>query len=371
MSATHESPTNPEIIGVRSGKVFVTGGSGHVGAHLVRRLLQDGEDIRCLVEPGGDRRAFEGLPVELVEGDIRDEDAMTRVIAGCNRVYHVAAKISILSPSANEFKDIFSINVLGARNVMRAAHTNGVQRAVLTGSFSAVGYDPDDPSKPSTDEMPHWPYDSGVMPYARSKALAEHEMLKVVADGLDAVIATSCSCIGAWDYFPSRMGRTMCDFAKGKVRAWVPGGFEFVAGRDIAEGHVAAMARGRRGHKYVFATHFHTLGDLIEMWRECVGPRSRPLKIPAGLMSAVSSVYSGALSRFFPNVPQRLTPGSIRILTMQRRADTSRAQGELGWRPTSIREAVQAAYEFFADQGMIDRAVLVSVPANLDHEAAQ
>lgn len=349
---------NPRV-DIPSGKVFVTGGSGHVGAHLVRRLLADGQDVRCLVEPGGDRRAFAGLDVELVEGDIRDDKAMVRAIAGCNRVFHVAAKISILSPSANEYKDIFGINVIGTRNVMRAALECGVARAVLTGSFSAVGYDPDDPSKASTDDMPHWPFDSAVMPYARSKALAEHEMLKVVADGLDAVIATSCACIGAWDYIPSRMGRTMCDYSKGKVRAYVPGGFEFVAGRDIAEGHVRAMEYGRKGHKYVFATGFHTLDDLIGYWREAVGPRSKPMKIPAGLMSAVSSVYSGALSRFFPNVPQRLTPGSIRILTMQRHADTSKARTELGWAPTDIRSAVFDAYEFFAREGMIDRNVLV------------
>ncbi len=144
----------------------------------------------------------------------------------------------------------------------------------------------------------------------------------------------------------------MCDYSRGKVRAYVPGGFEFVAGRDIAEGHVLAMSRGRTGHEYVFATAFHTLSDLIEMWREVVGTRSKPMRIPAGLMSAVSSIYSGALSRFFPNVPQRLTPGSIRILTMQRHADTTRARTELGWRPTTIAEAVRAAYEFFAEQGI-------------------
>jgi nucleoside-diphosphate-sugar epimerase len=352
------------------GKIFVTGGSGHVGANLVRRLLADGHDLRCLVVPGGDTRPFEGLDVELVEADIRDYDAMKKHIAGCNRVFHVAAKVSILSPSAKEYKDIFSINVMGTRNVMRAALETGVEKAVLTGSFSAVGYDPDDPSKPSTDDMPHWPYDVHVLPYARSKALAEHEMLKVVVDGLDACIATSCSCIGPHDWIPSRMGRTMCDFAKGKLRAYVPGGFEFVNARDIADGHVRAMAAGRRGQKYVFATGFHTLGDLIDLWRENVGVRARPRKIPPGLMSAFSSVYSGALSKFFPNVPQRLTPGSIRILQMQRHADTTKARTELGWRPTELGSAVREAYEFFAQVGMIPRDVLVQVPREPTTSAA-
>jgi nucleoside-diphosphate-sugar epimerase len=133
------------------------------------------------------------------------------------------------------------------------------------------------------------------------------------------------------------------------------------------------MERGKKGHKYVFATAFHTLSDLIEMWTATVGPRSKPMRIPAGLMSAVSSLYSGALSRFFPNVPQRLTPGSIRILTMQRHADTSKARNELGWRPTTMAEAVRDGYEFFAQQGMIERDVIVQVPraANDDAAAAQ
>jgi len=354
--------SSPAPVLTPKGKIFVTGGSGHVGANLVRRLVADGHELRCCVVPGGDTRPFEGLDVELVEADIRDYDAMHKAIAGCTRVFHVAAKVSILSPSAKEYKDIFSINVMGTRNVMRAALANGVEKAVLTGSFSAVGYDPDDPSKPSTDDMPHWPYDVHVLPYARSKALAEHEMLKVVVDGLDASIATSCSCIGPHDWIPSRMGRTMCDYAKGKLRAYVPGGFEFVASRDIADGHVRTMAAGRPGQKYIFATGFHTLPELLGMWKDVVGERARPRRIPPGLMSAFSSVYSGALSKFFPNVPQRLTPGSIRILQMQRHADTTKARTELGWRPTDMPSAMREAYEFFAQVGMIPREVVVQVP---------
>src|SRR5215204_2553336 len=89
-----------------NGKIFVTGGSGHVGQNLVRRLLADGHELRCVVVPGGDTRPFDGLDVELVEADIRDADAMHEAIAGCTRVFHVAAKVSILSPSAKEYKDI-------------------------------------------------------------------------------------------------------------------------------------------------------------------------------------------------------------------------------------------------------------------------
>src|SRR5690606_16199866 len=150
-------------------------------------------------------------PVEIVEADIRDAEACRRAVAGCARVYHVAAKISILNPGANEHRELFAINVLGTRNIAQAALAEDVARVVMTGSFSAVGYDPASPSSPSTEAMPFYPFED-AMPYAHTKAGAEHELLKAVIDGLDAVVATSCSCIGPWDYLPSRIGRTMCDF---------------------------------------------------------------------------------------------------------------------------------------------------------------
>lgn len=347
-----------ERVEIPRGKVLVTGGSGHVGANLVRRLLAEGHEVRCLVLPGTNNAGLQGLDVELFEGDVRDAKQMLEATRGCTRVFHVAAKISILNASAGEQREIFEINVLGTRNVMRAALENGVSRAVLTGSFSATGYDQDDPSRPSNEDMPFWPF-GNAMPYAHSKALAEHETLKCVIDGLDAVIATSCACIGPHDYLPSRMGRTMIDFARGKLRAYIDGGFDFVNANDIVQGHMLAMEKGRKGHKYIFSTHFHTLGELVQMWSEVTGLPPVRLKLPAPVMSTITGAYSGTLSKMFPNMPQRLTPASIRILRMRRHADTTKAQTELGYKPSNIKDAVREAYAFFAAQGMVDPSRLV------------
>ncbi len=345
-----------------SGKTFVTGGSGHLGANLVRRLLADGHEVRALVRPGDNNRAFDGLDVEQVEGDIRDADAMRRAVKGCARVYHVAAKISTLNPSAGEQQELFEINVTGTRNVMLAALEAGVERAVLSGSFSAVGYDPADPSKPSNEDMPFYPF-GPVLPYARTKAQAEHEALKLVPEGLDVVIATSCAIVGPHDYYPSRLGRTLCDYANGKLRAYVPGGFSFVAARDIVEGHVLAMEKGRTGHKYIFASEFLTLDDMLGHFEAVAGGRRPRLRIPPTIMAGMTGIYAGVLARYFPNVPQRLTPGAIEILRMRRRADIRKAQEELGYQPTPIRDAVGEAYEFFVGQGWIDPKRLSGRPA--------
>jgi len=344
-------------VSIPRGKVFVTGGSGHVGANLVRRLVADGEDVRCLVQPGADNRAFEGLDIERIEGDLRDPQAMLRAVQGCVRVFHVAAKVSTLNATERQQREIFDINVLGTRNVMRAALRHNVARAVLTGSFSAVGYDLDDPARPSNEDQPFYPF-ARVLPYARSKALAEMEALKCAVEGLDVVIATSCACVGPYDYLPSRMGKTLIDYAHGRLHAYVDGGFPFVAARDLVEGHLLAMEKGRRGHKYIFATEFHTLAELIQMWSELLGLPLVRWKLPQPLMAGITGFYAETLGRFFPNAPQRLTPGAIEILRLNRRADTSKARQELGFKPTTIREAVRDALEFFAKEGQIPVGML-------------
>ncbi len=347
------------------GKVFVTGGAGHVGNNLVRRLVADGHDVRCLVVPGANNRGLEGLPVELVEGDIRDFASMKRATKGCDRVFHVAAKVSTLNPSAGEQRELFDVNVMGVRNVMRAAMENGVKRAVLTGSFSGTGHDLDDPSRPSNEDLPFYPFEDSL-PYARSKVLAEHEMLKCIVDGLDGVIATSCACVGPYDWLPSRMGRTMIDYAHGRLRAYIDGGFDFVNARDLVQGHMLAMEKGRTGQKYIFSTQFHTLADFVQMFAETLGTPPVRLKLPGPLMAGITGIYSGALSKLFPNVPQRLTPGTIKILRMRRRADTTKARTELGYRPTDLRSAVREAFAFFHREGMIPTA-----PVELaEHSAA-
>jgi dihydroflavonol-4-reductase len=70
---------------------LVTGGTGFVGANLVRELLADGRTVRVLARKGGDRRALEGCAVEIAEGDLLDADSLRAAVKGPRRVYHVAA----------------------------------------------------------------------------------------------------------------------------------------------------------------------------------------------------------------------------------------------------------------------------------------
>ncbi len=326
--------------------VLVTGGSGHLGANLVRRLLDEGQAVRALVRSDSDNSALEGLDVERVWGDLRDAAAARAAVRGCRRVYHCAAKVSSGEGQAAE---IYACNVVGTRHVLRAALEAGVERVVVTGSLSAVGWAP---GRASDETMAVDPFER-LLPYARSKVAAEHECLRAAVEGLDVVVATSCAIVGPNDFKPSRMGRVLLDVARGRMRAYIPGGFEFVAARDIVQGHRLAMDKGRAGQKYIFSTEFKTVDQLMEIFERVTGrPRPR-LRLPSALMLAAAHVVDAVARRVAPRAEPRFTPGAVRLLRSARRADITKARTELGYQPTSVEAAIREACADFVRRGLL------------------
>jgi len=331
------------------GKTLVTGATGHLGANLVRRLLEDREAVRVLVRPGRDNGALAGLEVERIEGDLRDADAVERAVRGCEQVYHCAALVSTIEGNAAHKRDVFDTNVRGALHILDSAARQGVRKVVMSGSLSATGYED---GRSSHEDMPFYPFDRHL-PYGHTKHLVEHHCLRAHADGLNVVVATSCAIVGPHDYVPSRMGRVLIDFAHRQLRAYIPGGFEFVSTRDIAEGHVLAMQKGRSGQKYIISTAYSSVDDLLDLFAKVTGQPKPRLRLPAPVMAAIAEVADKTWFRAFPNQPRRFTPAAVRLLSMRRRADHAKARAELGFQPTPLEDAVREAYDDFVRRGVI------------------
>lgn len=347
-------------------KTLLTGATGHLGANLVRRLVADGRDVRVLLRAKDEPEnvAVDGLPVEIAYGDLRDPAAVRAAMQGIGAVYHAAAKIQTFVGGE---RDIYDTNVLGTRNVLRAARDAGAGRVVVTGSLSAVGITPD---RASNEDDPFYPFDKHL-PYGFTKAFVEHECWKACAEGQDVVVATSCAILGPHDYIPSRMGAMVRDFANGKMMAYLPGGFDFVAARDISEGHVLAMEKGKAGQKYIFSSEFVEVDDMMGMLERITG-RPRPaLRLSPAVMNAIAHVSSFVLTNFFPKVPQRFTPFAVRFLQLRRRADTGKAQRELGYRPTRVEDALREAYEHFVERGLVPSPLVPPRPRTAQPKTPQ
>jgi nucleoside-diphosphate-sugar epimerase len=330
--------------------ILVTGATGHLGANLVRHLLASGQAVRVLLRPPRDQPAVAGLDVEAVEGDLRDPAACARAVRGCRAIYHCAAKVSTVAGNTRHRREIYECNVLGTHHLLRAALAAGVERVVVTGSFSAVGHDA---ARASDESLPFNPFENPT-PYGFSKAAVEHECLKAFADGLPVVVATSCAILGPNDFKPSPMGQLLLDYANGRLRAYVPGGFEFVAVRDLVQGHLLAMARGRPGQKYIFSTQFLTIEGLLGIYEEVTGRPPPKLRMPGPVIAGLARATDFVLDRLAPHAPRRFSAAAVRYLRMQPRADCGKAKRELGYQPTSIAAAIREAYEFFCHRGQID-----------------
>ena len=329
--------------------LLLTGASGHVGANLLRRLLVEQEDVRVMVRASTKRQAFADLPgLTFVEADLRDADAVGRAVADCERVYHCAAKVQTVVGGE---RDLYDTNVLGTRNVLRAAKQHHVKRVVVTSSLGAVGHPGD---RPCNEDDGFYPF-AHHMPYEASKAWVEHECLQAATEGLQVVMVVSTAVLGPNDYGPSRMGRVIRDFANRKLNAYLPGGFEFVAASDLVHGHLLAMRQGRSGQRYIVSSDFLTVDALMDMLARITGVPKPRLRLPPTVMMGIAHLTTALLRRAAPTRPLRFTPDAVRLLQMQRRADIGKAKRELGYTPTAIESAVLAAYEWFVAHGQIEK----------------
>src|SRR5579883_664936 len=114
---------------------FLTGGTGFVGANLARLLLKEGFQVRALTRKGANRKNLEGLPVELVEGDLLDNAALARGCQGARYAFHVAAdyRLWVRNPA-----DMYAANVDGSVNVVEAAAAAGCERIVHCSSVAVL-----------------------------------------------------------------------------------------------------------------------------------------------------------------------------------------------------------------------------------------
>src|SRR5262245_23485478 len=158
-------------------RAFVTGATGFIGGNLVRALLTDGHQVRALVRQGSDQRNIDGLPIELVTGDLENTNRLKEQVMGCDVVFHVAALYSLWSRDRDE---IYRTNVAGTENLLAASLTLRIKRFIHTSSVAAIGLAP---SNESATEQSQTTLEKLVSDYKKSKFLAEQAVRAAAQKG--------------------------------------------------------------------------------------------------------------------------------------------------------------------------------------------
>jgi dihydroflavonol-4-reductase len=325
-------------------KVFVTGGTGFVGANLVRSLLTQGYQVKALVRETSDRANLQGLDVEIVTGDLNDPDLVPK-LRGCQALFHVAAHYSLLQ---RERDRLFEINVLGTRNILLAAREAGVERVVYTSSVAAIGV-PTDGSV--ADETYQSAPDRLIGAYKQSKYWAEQEANQAIGLGQDIVIVSPSSPIGPFDIKPTPTGDLVLRFLQGRMPAYVDTGLNFVDVRDVAQGHILALEKGVRGDRYILGNANLSLKAVLDLLSTITGrtpPKYQlPLWLPLGV-AWVDEKILGSLGKT-PSVPI----DGVRMSQQKMFYSASKAVKTLGLPQTEVAIALADAVDWFQRNGYV------------------
>jgi dihydroflavonol-4-reductase len=330
-------------------RVLVTGATGFIGSAVTRRLLERGQEVVTLVEPNVDAGNLEGLDVKQVVGDLRRADDVRQVVSGCRAVFHVAALYRFWARDPSAF---YAINVEGTRNVLGAATEAGVERLVYTSTVGTLGLEHVTDGTTAADERSFPDVRHLYGSYKRSKYVAEHEVLRAIAEGLPASIVLPTFPLGPGDRAPTPTGQLVLDYLNGRVPGFVDTILNVAHVDDVAAGQLLALERGHNGRSYILGGENLTLEQLLGELAAITGlPRAR-IKVPRALslvVAAVSETVEGRILHRHPSIPLE----AARMSTSQMAFDITRAREELGYAPRPATEALEASARWFVDSGMV------------------
>jgi dihydroflavonol-4-reductase len=318
---------------------LVTGGTGFVGANVVRELLAEGATVRVLARPGGERRALAGLSVEIVEGDLLDPGSLRRAVSGVETVFHVAADYRLW---VRDPRVVFRTNVEGTRAMLEAAAGAGARRIVYTSTVGALGIPRD--GAPGTEETATSLADM-VGPYKASKFLAEEVAREMAKAGAPVVIVNPSAPVGPWDVKPTPTGQMIVDFMRGRMFASLDTGLNVVHVRAVARGHLLAARRGRIGERYILGHANLSLREIFGLLAAITGRRPPRLTIPYAVAWFGAACMEGG-ARLTGRVPQ-VPLTAVRMARKRMYFDPAKAVRELGLPQTDVRQALGDAVEWF------------------------
>jgi dihydroflavonol-4-reductase len=329
-------------------KVLVTGASGFVGSAVAAKLVERGFSVRALVRTTSPRTHLEGLDLEYVVGDLRSAETIRPAMAGVRYLFHVAADYRLWARDRNE---IVANNVTGTRIMMEEALRAGVERIVYTSSVATLAVQTDGTSVDETvplDEL------KAIGAYKRSKVAAERLVEQMIAEhGLPAVIVNPSTPIGPRDVKPTPTGRIIVEAALGRIPAFVDTGLNLVHVDDVAQGHLAALDRGKIGERYILGGQNVQFSEMLAVIANLIGRRPPRLRLPRSAIVPLA-LAAETVARFTGREPF-VTMDALRMSKYRMYFTAAKAERDLGFTARPFTDALTDAIRWFRDAGHLKR----------------
>jgi dihydroflavonol-4-reductase len=327
--------------------ILVTGGAGFIGSHLVKALLEAGNEVRVLELPGATVTHLPCHKLDIIFGDIRDIDIVKSATKNCRHVYHLAADPNLWRKNPDEFDEI---NHQGTLNVVRQSLQNGSERVLHCSTESILaGTDNTEAMAVETLELSE---QDMLGPYCLSKYRAERAVLELAREGAPVVVASPTLPVGPGDRLQTPPTRLSIAFCNGKIPAILDCRINLIDVRDVAKGLIATMTRGRPGQRYLIGNENLYLSQWLLMLSEETGQQAPRFRIPylVALMYAwLNEKWSDYISG---NMPLATTTG-VRLARRNMHFDPSLSLSELDLKPRPIRQSAKDSVIWYRQQGWI------------------
>lgn len=319
-------------------KVCVTGGTGFVGGHVVRELVEADNEVRVTFRDERRLERLAALQPEPVKADVLDRAAMRRAVKGCEVLFHTAGMVA-----SNPSEEVWRINALAPRLAVEAAAAEGLRRVVVTSSVAGIGPAPGD--EPGSEDDPYRGGGLG-MTYVDSKHEGEIEAVAAgVRVGVEVVVVNPSYVLGV-PVDRSQPGetstRTVGNYLRGRLPAVTDSSTDIVDVRDVARGHLRAAERGEPGERYVLGGHAIRWPELIERLAELSGVRRPVAVLPVGLSGPAQRAEALRL-------PTPISAEAFLLMEQNWSYSSAKARRVLGYRSRSLDKTLRDTVDWYQE----------------------
>jgi dihydroflavonol-4-reductase len=323
-------------------KTLVTGGTGFLGAHLVRQLVEDGAKNLRVLSTSVPSWLVE-MGVETVEGSITKAEDVARAVEGVDEIYHLAGRVS---RDGDETREMYSIHVDGTRLLCEAAIRAGVKTIVMASTSGTIAVReknegiPDEKGAQPVDIISRWPYYASKL-YQERVALERFD-----GAGRRLVILNPSLLLGPGD---ERLSSTkvVLDFMGRKINATPTGGLSFVDARDAAQAFRAAMKKGRHRERYLLGSANWTFERFFGRLERLTKVRAPRFSFPSRLAIAGSQLIHAFYTQWEKAPP--VEPNEVEMAEYFWYLDSSKAERELDFSPRDPGETLLDTVKYLRD----------------------
>ncbi|MCU0393073.1 MAG: NAD-dependent epimerase/dehydratase family protein [Thermoflexibacter sp.] len=324
---------------VQNNLALVTGANGHLGNNLVRLLIDKGIPVRASVRNIKNKEPFAGLDCEVVQADITDKQSLINALQGVETFYAVGAVFKLWAK--DPIKEIYDINMEGAKNTIEAAAQAGVRRIVYVSSVAALNYT-SMPTKESNGFNPDrrdWYYNSKNDGEKLAFELAKKHNIEIVT-------VLPSAMIGSVAFRPLSTSYNIIKLVLDKaVPVETNIALNWIDVKDVAEGCYLAATKGKNGERYILANEKCLSLKATTQIAQRLFPELQiklPVSIPKPLLFVIAWIMELS-SKIRGKAPLLTTKDIAMFSGLQQNFDISKAKTELGFNPTGAAKAVENA----------------------------